>query len=53
MRFRVLGLPLLVGLSRKSMLGKITGRTVTERVPASVAAALLAVAKGAAHRAGA
>lgn len=43
-----LGVPLLAGLSRKSMLGAITGRAVNERMPASVAAALLAVQKGAA-----
>lgn len=42
------GLPLLVGLSRKSMLGAITGRPAHERVSASVAAALLAVQRGAA-----
>lgn len=40
-------LPLLVGLSRKSMLGTITGRAVDERVHASVAAALLAAQRGA------
>lgn len=40
-------LPLLVGISRKSMLGEITGRPVTERLPASLAAAVLAAAKGA------
>lgn len=45
--FRVLGFPVLVGLSRKSVLGKLTGRPVTERVAASIAAALAAVAKGA------
>jgi dihydropteroate synthase len=45
--FRDLNAPLLVGLSRKSMLGKITGNEVSDRVYASVAAALLAVAKGA------
>jgi dihydropteroate synthase len=39
--------PLLVGVSRKSTLGRITGRPVEERVHASVAAALLAVTKGA------
>ena len=39
--------PVLVGLSRKSMLGAITGRAVGSRVAASVAAALLAVQKGA------
>jgi len=42
------GVPLLVGLSRKSVLGKITGRQVEGRVAASVAAALLAVQRGAA-----
>ncbi|MCA3219781.1 MAG: dihydropteroate synthase [Burkholderiales bacterium] len=39
--------PLLVGLSRKSMLGAVTGRGVRERVHASVAAALIAVQNGA------
>ena len=37
----------LVGLSRKSMLGQLTGRAVDERLHASVAAALLAVERGA------
>lgn len=41
------GCPLLVGLSRKSMLGALTGAPVGERVHASVAAALLAVQRGA------
>ena len=41
------GLPLLVGVSRKSMLGALTGRTVDQRTAASVAAALLAVDAGA------
>lgn len=40
-------LPLLVGISRKSMLGEITGRSVDQRLPASIAAAVLAAAKGA------
>lgn len=40
-------LPLLAGLSRKSMLGQITGRAVDERLPASLAAALLALEGGA------
>jgi dihydropteroate synthase len=39
--------PLLVGVSRKSMLGGITGRPVGERLAASVVAAVLAVQKGA------
>ena len=42
------GLPVLAGISRKSMLGQVTGRPVGERVHASVAAALLAVQRGAA-----
>jgi len=42
-----LGWPVLAGLSRKSMLGRITGRDAGERVHASVAAALLAVLHGA------
>jgi len=46
--FRALGVPVLAGLSRKSMLGAITGREVGERVAASVAAAMLAVQRGAA-----
>jgi dihydropteroate synthase len=46
--FGALGLPVMVGLSRKSMLGRITGREAGERVHASVAAALLAVEAGAA-----
>lgn len=42
------GLPVLVGMSRKSMLGKVTGRDVAHRMPASVAAATVAMVKGAA-----
>lgn len=42
-----LGLPLLVGVSRKSMIGKLTGKPTAERVAGSVAAALFAVAQGA------
>ncbi|KAF0206292.1 MAG: dihydropteroate [Gallionellaceae bacterium] len=46
--FADLGVPVLAGLSRKSMLGAITGRDVNERMAASVAAALVAVQRGAA-----
>lgn len=46
-RLTGLGAPLLVGLSRKSMLGAIVDRPVDERVTASVAAALMAVERGA------
>ncbi len=42
-----LGSPLLVGWSRKSTLGAITGRAVGERINASVAAGLMAVERGA------
>ena len=42
-----LGRPLLVGWSRKSTLGLLTGRPVQERLAASVAAALAAVQRGA------
>jgi dihydropteroate synthase len=42
-----LGRPLLVGISRKSTLGELTGREVGRRVPASVAAAVMAVDRGA------
>ncbi len=45
--FGATGAILLAGISRKSMLGRITGRDVGERVHASVAAALIAVEKGA------
>lgn len=41
------GYPLLVGVSRKTMLGAITGRAVDGRLSASVAAAMLAAQKGA------
>ncbi|GAA5169153.1 dihydropteroate synthase [Viridibacterium curvum] len=46
-RLAALG-PLLVGVSRKTMLGDIVGRPAPERVAASAAAALLAAQKGAA-----
>jgi dihydropteroate synthase len=42
-----LGVPVLVGLSRKAMLGRITGREPRDRVHASVAAALFAADRGA------
>jgi dihydropteroate synthase len=42
------GLPLLAGVSRKSMIGHATGRAVDQRLPGSIAAALVAVQRGAA-----
>ena len=41
------GLPVVVGLSRKSMIGKLLGVEVGERLPASIALAVLAVERGA------
>jgi dihydropteroate synthase len=41
------GLPVLAGLSRKSMLGAVTGRPVDERLLASIAAAVMALEGGA------
>jgi dihydropteroate synthase len=46
-RFVELGVPVLAGLSRKSMIGDITGRGVNDRVYGSVAAALIAAQQGA------
>lgn len=46
-RLCALGYPLLVGVSRKSMLGAITGKAVHERMIASVVAAVLAARNGA------
>jgi len=46
-RFVELGLPVLAGLSRKGMIGKLTGRELDARVHGSVAAALIAVQNGA------
>ena len=46
-RFQELGMPLLVGLSRKRTLGALTGKDVEERLAAGIAAAVLAVERGA------
>ncbi len=46
-QFLDLNVPIMVGLSRKSMLGKITGAEVDERLPASISAAILAIQNGA------
>lgn len=45
--FAELGVPVLVGMSRKSMIGAATGRDVDGRMAGSVAAAVLAVQSGA------
>ncbi len=46
-RFRALGVPLLVGLSRKSTIGKITGKPVDQRLFGSIGAAVIAAMSGA------
>ena len=46
-QLRVRERPVLVGVSRKSTLGDLTQREVHERMPASVAAAVVAVVNGA------
>lgn len=45
--FHELQLPLLVGMSRKSMIGHVTGREVNDRLAGSLAAATIAAMKGA------
>ena len=45
-RFTKLKRPLLLGVSRKSFIGKLLGATLNERLPASLACATLAVADG-------
>ncbi len=48
-RFRRLGRPLLVGISRKSFIGKLTGRKdAADRLPGSLSATAIAVYNGAA-----
>jgi dihydropteroate synthase len=42
-----LGLPVLAGVSRKSMIGAVTGRSVEQRLAGSLGGALAAVAQGA------
>ena len=46
-QLQVCGRPLLVGFSRKSTLGDLTRREVHERMPASIAAAVIAAMNGA------
>ena len=42
------GYPVLVGMSRKAMIGQLTGKEMADRVPGSVTAATLAIGMGAA-----
>ena len=45
--FKALGYPLLVGISRKSMLGQVTGKEVENRVSSGISAAVHALIRGA------
>jgi len=45
--FSTVGFPVLAGISRKSMLGKLTGKNTNERIAPSVAAAIMAADRGA------
>ncbi|MGH8743461.1 MAG: dihydropteroate synthase, partial [Burkholderiales bacterium] len=47
-RLKAIGVPVLIGVSRKSLLGKISGLEVYDRVQVSAVAAVLAVKQGAA-----
>jgi dihydropteroate synthase len=47
LKFSTLGYPVLAGISRKSMIGKITGKDTNERVAPSIAAAIMAADQGA------
>jgi len=44
---QALALPMLIGVSRKSLFGKLLGREVNERLPASLAAAVICIERGA------
>lgn len=46
-RLQALGVPILVGISRKRMLGAITGKPEKQREAAGIAGALFAIQKGA------
>jgi dihydropteroate synthase len=46
-RLQIRGLPILVGLSRKRTLGRLTGRNVEDRLAAGIAAAVIAFQRGA------
>ena len=45
---QTMNLPVLIGISRKSLFGKVLGRDVDERLPGSLAAAVMCVERGAA-----
>lgn len=46
-RVRALGYPILLGVSRKSFIGHVTDKSVTERLPGSLAAATIGIMNGA------
>jgi dihydropteroate synthase len=46
-KFKTLGVPILVGMSRKSMIGQVINKPFEERLHAGLALTTLAVLKGA------
>ncbi len=48
-RIRNLGYPILLGVSRKSFIGYVTGDPVTKRLPGSLAAATIGIMKRGGH----
>ena len=46
-RFALMGLPLLIGVSRKGMIGEITGKQTSQRLAGSLAMAQIALERGA------
>jgi dihydropteroate synthase len=46
-RIAAIGRPVVIGVSRKSFLGKLTGREVGDRLPGTIAASVIALERGA------
>jgi dihydropteroate synthase len=46
-KFKIFGLPIFIGLSRKSFIGKITGKCAGERLYGTIASGLIAALRGA------
>jgi len=46
-KFKIFGLPIFIGLSRKSFIGKITGKSADQRLPGTIASTVLAALRGA------
>ncbi|MCK9615251.1 MAG: dihydropteroate synthase [Candidatus Omnitrophica bacterium] len=46
-KFKIFGLPIFIGLSRKSFIGKITGKKADQRLYGTIASGIIAVLRGA------